>query len=455
MIFGCSLLISYEDFLEVGSPDYSINRDVVFDSDETAKSAMQGVYNQLAESSFSSGYTSSVTMLASLSAHEIESILVNDQTYREFEINEINPQNTGNFYLWSSAYNIIYMVNGILAGIDGSENLSPSVVDQIKGEALFIRAFSYFYLINLYGDVPLILSTSYEDNATMERIATSSIYDQILSDLESSLSLVSLEYNGGERTHVNRSVVMAFLARVHLFLENWDEAETYSNEIITSGNYELLDELNNVFLANSNEAIWQISPLGRGAISTHTYEGAIFVFHPVIAAITPVQLRESFVQGFNEQDLRFEDWIGFQSGRDDYYSFKYKIRYSTEPVSEYSMVMRLAEQYLIRSEARIMQGNFMGGIADLNRIKERAGIPVIGSSISNLNREDLLMMVLEERKKELFTEWGHRWLDLKRKNLASLVLSESNEFWENTDILFPIPEEERQKNNMLTQNPGY
>ena len=97
MIFGCSLLISYEDFLEVGSPDYSINRDVVFDSDETAKSAMQGVYNQLAESSFSSGYTSSVTMLASLSAHEIESILVNDQTYREFEINEINPQNTGNF----------------------------------------------------------------------------------------------------------------------------------------------------------------------------------------------------------------------------------------------------------------------------------------------------------------------------------------------------------------------
>ena len=67
----------------------------------------------------------------------------------------------------------------------------------------------------------------------------------------------------------------------------------------------------------------------------------------------------------------------------------------------------------------------------------------------------LLDSIKLERRRELFTEWGHRWLDLKRWELASQLLSDKKEAWQPEDVLYPIPEEEIRKNYNLTQNDGY
>lgn len=451
------LFFSCEKLVEVAPPSNKLNQKVVFESDATAQSAMTGIYNQLFITAFSNGFSSSITFLSGLSADNLRNIRTTSLNRMEFEQNELLPDNPDNLYVWSSAYNVIYMTNSFLEGLAGSEEITSSLKNQLEGEARFIRAFTFFYLVNLYGDVPLILDTNYEDNQIASRNSTSEVYEQIINDLQIAIDLLSTEYLNGERTQVNQYAATALIARVYLYMENWTAAENYSSKVINEGSiYKLLGDLNEVFLANSNEAIWQISPIGGGGIVTHTKEGSLFIIDPIASFFASIQLRDDFVDTFQEDDKRLSNWTGYNSGMEAYYSYKYKIWNSNEfPIEEYSMVLRFAEQFLIRAEARANQGNLSGAIADLDVIRNRAGLESIFELNPNITQEELLELIIEERRKELFAEWGHRWLDLKRTGRASAVLGEGNPFWKDTDVLYPIPGEERRKSPNLSQNDGY
>jgi hypothetical protein len=115
----------------------------------------------------------------------------------------------------------------------------------------------------------------------------------------------------------------------------------------------------------------------------------------------------------------------------------------------------LAEQFLIRAEARAKQNNKLIGSnsaeSDINVIRNRAGL----LNTSAATQEELLSEIERERRVELFVEWGHRWLDLKRSGRASAVLSLIKPLWDDTDVLYPIPYSERLLNPKLTQNFGY
>ncbi|WP_316930081.1 RagB/SusD family nutrient uptake outer membrane protein [Gillisia sp. Hel_I_29] len=150
------------------------------------------------------------------------------------------------------------------------------------------------------------------------------------------------------------------------------------------------------------------------------------------------------------------EWLGYSEPVDAYFPHKYKIRNSSDfPIVEYSMVFRLAEQYLIRAEAKFQQNDISAGLEDLNVLRDRAGIGSLSLDNINTEEEELIAIILEERRRELFAEWGHRWLDLKRTEMAEKVLGDNKPSWEQTNLLFPIPQEERLKNPNLSQNPGY
>ena len=159
-------------------------------------------------------------------------------------------------------------------------------------------------------------------------------------------------------------------------------------------------------------------------------------------------------ENFTTNDLRYIHWIGYDEEREAYYPFKYKDSNSSNNITEYSMVLRLAEQYFIRAEAHVKSQNISGAIADINHIRSRASIDLINSN-SNITEEELIDLLMEERQRELFTEWGHRWLDLKRLHLATNILATHSSEWQPTDVLYPIPEEERMSNINLSQNEGY
>ncbi|MEO2070418.1 MAG: RagB/SusD family nutrient uptake outer membrane protein [Zunongwangia sp.] len=455
LVISC-LCFSCEDFVEVDAPNNKIVREVVFQNDATAQSAMKGIYNQLFQSAFSNGQRNSVTVLSGLSGGIVKNIYDSNIERLQFEQHDIQPDNSGNLNIWSSAYNIIYMSNSLLEGLESSNELTPELKTQLQGEAYFIRAFCYFYLANLYSDVPLVLSTDYNQNQLATRTPIGAVYQQIIEDLILAEEQLSADYPDSDRTRVNSFTASALLARVFLFIEDWENAALYSGKVIQSSLYHLPEDLNEVFLANSQEAIWQISPIGGGGFTSHTNEGNMFIIDPVFSFLAGLELAPSFPELFDEVDKRYINWIGYNDNLDAFYAYKYKIRNSTEfPIEEYSMVMRLAEQYLIRSEAQAQLGNLSEAITDLDRIRTRAGLSPLAQNNPNLNQEGILNHIYLERQRELFTEWGHRWLDLKRTNKATEYFSSQNPFWETTDIWYPIPSEERMRNPNLSQNEGY
>ncbi|RXG12905.1 RagB/SusD domain-containing protein [Leeuwenhoekiella aestuarii] len=446
------LTCACEPFVEVDVPNDRITSVTVFSDDATAREAMDGVYIQLFNTAFAAGGNQSVSFLGGLSG-ETYTVTNAAPEMEAVAGHQLEATNSLNLALWSGAYNTIYMCNAILEGVADNSNLSRDTRAALEGESRFIRAFTYFYLNNLYGDVPLITQTDYTGNALKTRSPQTEVYDLILEDLNRAAELLDTGYPDNERTRANRFTALGLLARVHLYLENWEQAESYSSEVLAATDlYELPDDLNTVFLANSPEALWQVSQEGWGGTFTHTRDGNLLI--RITPTGSPVSLSETFMQDWESGDLRQENWIGsFSSAAETYYyPYKYKIRYdaSAGALTEYSMIMRLAEQYLIRAEARTRQGKPEAAVADLNAIRERAGLEALVYTPA-LTQEQLLEELMQQRDRELFSEWGHRWLDLKRTGQALEVLDGIQE----TDLLYPIPEDELLKNPNLTQNAGY
>jgi len=221
------------------------------------------------------------------------------------------------------------------------------------------------------------------------------------------------------------------------FLERGNEATT-----------SLSADLNSVFTINSSETIWEIASPGE---AKSTAEAAAFI--PGSAAIKPsFSVTASLLNAFESGDLRKSNWINSAvvSNVTYYYPFKYQNRSNTD-ITEYEIVIRLAELFLIRAEARAMQSNMASAINDINSIRSRAGLP----SLSNLTQAQCITAIMQERRVELFTEWGNRWFDLKRTGNIDEVLGAIKSNWQSFDALFPIPYSQILYNINLKQNPGY
>lgn len=447
-----------DDILDVEDPKDRIPVGLIFEDDNTAISAVTGIYaTMVGLESFSSGGVTSVTSVAGLSADELADSNPGGGSLDEFYRNELRPPNVTIKVIWSSAYKVIYQTNSILEALNGVNSVSQSVKEQLMGEVLFARAFVYFNLVNLYGEIPLLLETDYRSNTRAPRSPVDAIYEQIVADLQRSVSLLKDAYPSNGRVRPNKATAASFLARVYLFRGNWVNAQTYSSMVIEDSRY-VLPPLAEAFLVSSTEAIWQLQNANP---FNNTWEGNLFVLDSYPQS---VELTDQLYNAFEEGDLRKDQWVGvFNPGdRDVYYPNKYKVKYggpASQPpveVTEYSVVFRLAEQYLIRAEARCRQNNLSGAIADVDSVRARAGLPLISDTNPGIGTDDLLAGILSERRIELFSEWGHRWFDLKRLDKADEVLGALKQSWESTDVLYPIPQSEFSLNPGLgDQNHGY
>ncbi len=457
---------SCKKFVSIAPPIDKIGADKVFTSDEMATAAIRGLYATIASGGFAAGGPTGVGLLAGRSADEYTNFYSANELRKQFADNNILSTNTTlQSGLWTSPYQIIYASNTIIENLQSSSQVSAATKQQLLAEAKFIRALSYFYLTNLFGEVPLILSTDYRVNAIASAIAQSEIYAQIINDLEESKAGVSDNYPTADRTRVNKWAAIALLARVYLYTKDYAKAEAYASEVIgKTDRYNLvLDDLNKVFLKNSQEAILQF--FVPAALNLNTYDGATLILTAAPGATTEVTLNENLYAAFAAGDQRLTKWIGvFTSGSSKwYFAYKYKVKTGAAPLTEYNTVLRVGEQYLIRSESRINQGKIDLGIADLNKIRTRArAIPSatvpdpLPDLPAGMSKADALLAVENERRVELFSEWGHRWLDLKRTGRVNTIIGTLKGInWQMTDQLYPIPNSELLNNSNLKQNPGY
>lgn len=441
-------LLSCKKFVQVPPPPDQLSSELVFSSDNAATATITGIYSQMMNDGFQ--FSSVLTTLyAGMSADEL--YYYTPDFRQEFTNNEISVSSQAIIEtdFWNPSYRYIYAANKIIEGALKSNDLSAAVRDRIIGEAKFIRAFCYFHLVNLFGDVPLILQTDYLSNGRISRSDKDKVYTQMISDLKNAENLLENLYPTANRTRPNKYAAAALLARVYLYQKDWINAEAQASLVIGSGMYSLDNDLNSVFLAGSNETIWQLKPV---VPSRNTWEGYFML--PASNYSTPTYLlTNSLVDAFEPGDQRKVAWTKSRTfaGHTVYYPVKYKVKTSAT-VSEYYVVLRLAEQYLVRAEARAMQGDFSGAAEDINWIRGRAGL----APTSAVTQADILLAIEQERRVELFAEWGHRWFDLKRTARADSVLGAAKpNTWQTTDALWPIPQSQINLNPALTQNPGY
>lgn len=445
LILLCILLLwGCKKWVEVPVPRDRVIASRVFETDAKATAAVTAIYGTLINGS--ANFANTLTSLyAGLSADELLRFTPS-ATETEFMEAALSPQNTTVASLWRTAYQVVYFSNAVLEGISASPSLSGPVRDRLEGEARFLRAFSYSYLVAFFGDVPLVRSTTFTENLSLPRTPAAKIYGAIMEDLVKAKALLPEGYIGGEKNRPNKWAAAALLARVHLYNRNWQEAEAEASAVIDAGIYTPLSAPNNVFLKNSREAIFQLSPTAGMLRET----GAI---RPTGTPPAPqYYCQPALVTAFEPGDNRRLRWLDSVAYLGTKYFYPAKYRNTAAAVTEYYTVLRLAEVLLIRAEARAQQAKLPEAVADINTVRTRAALPPL---LLTIGLPQVMAAIEGERRSELFAEWGHRWFDLKRWNRATAVLQPLKPDFSETDLRYPVPADEITANPSLTQNPGY
>lgn len=424
----------------------------VFSNDADAAAAMTGVYIEMAIS-LRSFMNAGISLDAGLSADELDCRpQTNLPPEDSFRRNIPTPGDGLSTLLFRNGYTLINDLNSVLEGVRASKGMSSAMRTQLEGEAEFGRAFIYFYLVNLYGAVPLALGTDLLQNEGLARASVDSVYAQVTSDLQDAQKLLPVDYVDatgytGDRTRPNQGAATALLARVRLYRGQWSLADSAASALISDPRYLLEQSLDSVFLSVSREAVWQLQPVLK---TVATADASVYLSPPGRPNFV---LTPELLGVFEPGDLRRQHWTRsvVVSGTVYAYPYKYHQPSPAAGAPEYEMVLRLAEQYLIRAEARVQENNPAGAVADLNAVRKRAGL----AASTPMGTAAMMAAVLQERRVELMSEWGHRWLDLKRTGLADSVLASEKPWWKTTDQLYPIPSAQLRSSPGMLQNPGY
>ncbi|MES2331188.1 MAG: RagB/SusD family nutrient uptake outer membrane protein [Bacteroidota bacterium] len=469
---------SCKKLTEVPAPATSITGASVYSSDETAIAVLTGLYSKMAANSIFTGNTS-FSIFCGLSSDEMTfwsgSTALPYPYYYKNALALSGIAYTGGSEFWTPSYQYIFVCNSAIEGLnENTSTVTSGVKKQLIGESKFVRALCYFYLVNLYGDVPLILNSDYKTNASLSRTPKADVYKQIITDLLDAKNLLSpnflnalLNGSSSERVRPSSWAASALLSRAYLYTQDYANAEAEATNMISSNTVFGLSTLNNAFLragSGNKEAIWQLQAVGISSSLLNTYDGNYFI----IPTTGPNNTQSFYVSNgllnsFEAGDNRKTSWLAsYGTGVNTiYYPYKYKqgSQSINNPSTEYPMVLRLGEQYLIRAEARVQQGtNLSGAIADLNVIRSRAGL--IGYN-GAADKNSVLSAIMHERQIELFSEWGHRWLDLKRTGTVDAVMGTGGAcaakggVWNTIQQLYPLPYSDLQLNSNLVQNAGY
>lgn len=480
-----------EDFLSQTDPA-SFTMDNYFTEPEHAESAVNSIYADLRSvrgGGFGGATWSMLEFATGLADTELGQA-TNSLIIRDLQNDSDNAY--GETYWWSH-YRGIANANVAIANIPDIQ-MDETEKNRLLGEARFLRAYYYYFLVRIFGEVPLILEpvdlTS--EQLDPERTGVAEVYDAILEDLRWVEENSGLPYNnsGGR---VTMGTVQSLLASVYLTMaghplnggaEYYGFARDKAAEVIDSGEYTLFDsytDLKNEATENTGEHIFMVQ--FDAEISNHDglqvfiipYNQGVSVYSSETGGI--FALRE-FVESYESADLRAQEKQFFfrefsrEADRDTphdmggWYLYKWfdDEAHLTTGVSGINWpLLRYAEVLLIYAEAEneVSNGPTASAYTAVNQIRNRAELP----DLSGLSQDEFREAVWREKWHELSYE-NKTWFDMVRLQKAfnpNTGLFE--DFVGHTfaygptlterELLFPIPTAEIRNNPNLTQNPGY
>jgi hypothetical protein len=467
----CLVSPGCKKFLDIPLPVDEISGSAAYSTDRSISAVITNIYGSfvptLPAQSIFDGAGNGVGYTTGLYGDELQLLppAVNANASardRDLYINAALGADTG--MPWIKLYELLYQTNLAIEGIKSAKSVLQ-YKDQWLGEVLFLRAFMHFYLVNLYGDVILANSTGFKDLANASRVPKAEVYKLVITDLLEAQRLLTPDYKDASgkitllRCRANKSAATALLARVYLYTGDWANAEAQATSIIPLFS---LPAPADVFLKASQETILSLQPFDFVKDYTAYYNlmpDALPATSSFSSYVT-VSLNPALATGFETNDLRKTAWVRtvtraagpLAAAETRYFSKKYKTSIVN---TEYIVMFRAAEQWLIRAEARAQQDNLTGAKEDLNRIRTRAGL---GSSPA-VSKAELLTAILKERRAELFLEVGHRFFDLRRTGTLdaamNVVAPQKGSVWNTQKQYWPIPDQDLIYGPNLTQTPGY
>lgn len=439
------IAIACEKLVEVEIPNNQITTAQVFEDVQTANAALSGLYARLYDNSPIAGDQSGPTLGSYTDDLDCYSVAVANSRYDIYQNKQIGT-NTEIYSYWSSTYQTIYIANAIIEGIENSA-LPTAEKNRIKGEALLIRSILFFYLQQIFGDIPYVTSTNYTVNQSLSKTTSSEVLLRLESDLSLSMDLLKDEYRNAERIYPNKKAAQLMLAKIYLLQQRWSDAELLLKSIVQSPLYQFENNITKVFQKTGTHILWQLKPKNSG---DGTKESSTYYF--ANSAPNNYAISQDLINNFSNVDLRKQNWLAVVTfnGNTWYRSDKYKNR--TNNTTEYSIVFRLEEVYLLLAEALVQQNKLPEALPYVNPTRQRAGLSTLTGATM---QPALLNEILLENRKEFFTEMGHRFLDLKRTNrLNTLITVKPN--WKSYHNLWPLPQQELLLNsNLNPQNTGY
>ncbi|RRA97979.1 RagB/SusD family nutrient uptake outer membrane protein [Larkinella rosea] len=447
-----------EDFIDL-NPISSANLNSFYKSQKDFETAIVGVYN-IFQGVHSTMWTEYNEFRGDTYTHIMYS-------YAEISNNAFQSNTTST--MWNTMYQMITYSNLILDRID-AVSMDEAVKARIKGEAQFFRAYGYFALVRIFGDVPLVLKeVSTSEALQIGRSPIKEVYGQITKDLTAAIGVLPATLTAAQNGRVSKQAAEVELARAYLTMSgiplkenHWADAKPLLESVIKSGQYAFAPTYAEIFSLENERgkevilgAKFKIGGIGESTQYQRQFNPA-YGGNPVFEK----GVYESYEAGDIRRDFNiakeFTTLEGTKIAALNNTKFDYGYdRASTEsgmdfPVQRYTDVLLLYAEVLSEVDGKVNTES----LVLLNQVRKRAGLKDLTSAqVPDLASFRVAMQ--KERRSELMFECV-RWFDLVRTGTAVEALKaiglNANDNW----LLFPLPQTEIDKmQGVLKQNPGY
>ena len=456
ILAGCS-----EDFLDVDSrQDTDINDQEIF----APEAYVNGIYGMLTEFDYAFAYLG-ITEILSDNADKGSSPSDNGTDKKELDDLQFTSSTSSFGAMWTNWYKAIGRASYAIEYTEGYGLTDEAYKNRLIGEAQFLRAYHYFFLVRGWGDVPL------QHISLVERAPKADVYAYIEADLLDAIKKLpnKSDYASKDLGRATKGAAQALLAKVYLYEKKWQQAYDMAQTVIGSGQYGLEDDyavLWRVTSENGKESIFEVQ--ARGEVVAHGVQqysetqGARGTSGWGWGFNTPSQnLLDAYTAAGD--DIRKNATIIFAGetlydGREVSASVENPM-YNEKAYSSANAgagdgdknirVLRLAEIYLIAAEAANELGNTDAALTNLNIVRGRVHLGEI-TDTANLRQA-----IWDERRLELAFEHD-RWFDLVRTGQAAAAMEAAGKtFIVGTHELFPIPYDQIIQTPTMSQNPNY
>ena len=481
-VFSATFVACDDDFIDL-TPVSDISATNFYQTPQDMENAVFAAYTGLRNAGL---FNQSLYMIGEMRSDNTSTSWVPGDSY-DIESIYYFTVISSNRYLnatWNDAYNAILRCNVVLDRID-AVTMDEVLKEQYQSEVRFLRALEYFYLVQIFGDVPLVLNEiTVQEAYAQGRTPAQQVYTQIVEDLQFAEDVLPAAYGPEDVGRATQGAAKGILGKVYLTLKNFPEAKSTLEEVINSNSYQLLPDYADLWdlqHENSVESLFEVQYLkgGRGTGSPFANAFAPKFSNQVVVSVGGAGSVNSptvdMINAYEPDDLRKAISLepGYVNDAGDYIPYAYTKKFIDTPFEDSDAdnnwpVLRYADVLLMYAEAL----NEIGFVADgeafqlLNQIRARAGLaPKTASNptpeLRVADQSAFRLAIEQERRVELAFE-SHRWFDLVRTGRALEVMNSKRDILnipeeiQENQLLFPVPLQVIENNpSGIQQNQGY